>query len=122
MAIIAASTHIHDHGLTRFTSVATPSLGTAETSVWRVEIDPGAPVTPHSLTREEVFLVLDGSAQVTLDGVVGVAQAGDAFVVPAGTQFEVANNGAGVLRMVCCMPVGGEARVGNDQFTPPWAA
>src|SRR3954467_12872595 len=52
----------HELPGTRFTSLATPSRGSAETAVWTVEIDPGTPVTPHSLTREEVFVVLDGAA------------------------------------------------------------
>lgn len=122
MSIITApSTPTHDLGDTRFTSLATPSSGSAETAVWIVEIEPGTPATPHSLTREEVFVVLDGTASVTLDGERGSAATNDAFVVPADTAFEVTNAGPGVLRMLCCLPVGGQARVGDDLFTPPWA-
>ena len=112
----------HDLGGTRFTSLATPSRGSAETSVWLVEIDPGVPATPHSLTREEVFVVLDGVAATKVAGVAGVAGAGDAIVVPAGTAFEIANGGASVLRLLCCFPVGGQAVTADGQFTPPWAA
>ena len=72
----------HDLGSTRFTSLATPSRGSTETAVWIVEIDPGTPATPHSLTREEVFVVLDGTAEVALGDDRAVARAGDAFVVP----------------------------------------
>ena len=122
MALLPAPAQpTHDLGPTRFTSLATPSRGSSETSVWTVEIDPGTPATPHSLTREEVFVVLDGTASVSLDGARGRAEAGDAFVVPADTAFEVANDGAGPLRMLCCMPVGGQARTADATFTPPWA-
>lgn len=116
----AAPTHVL-HGA-RFTSLATPSRGSTDTSVWRVEIEPGTPATPHTLTREEVFVVLDGTAAVRIDGAAGVAGAGDAIVVPAGVPFELANGGASVLRLLCCLPVGGQASLdGQAPFTPPWA-
>jgi mannose-6-phosphate isomerase-like protein (cupin superfamily) len=111
----------HELPGTRFTSLATPSRGSAETAVWTVEIDPGTPVTPHSLTREEVFVVLDGVADVSVDGRRGSARPGDAVVVPAGVDFEIGNAGTGQLRMLCCMPVGGQARTAEATFTPPWA-
>lgn len=112
----------HDLGGARFTSLATPSRGTTETSVWQVEIAPHSPPTPHSVTREEVFVVLAGTASVELDGVPGTAQAGDAIVVPAGVPFSLSNDGGEDLRMLCCLPVGGQARMGDaEPFTPPWA-
>jgi mannose-6-phosphate isomerase-like protein (cupin superfamily) len=122
MPIIPAPTApTHDLGGSRFTSLATPSRGSRESSVWVVEIDPGVPPTPHSLTREEVFVVLDGIASVRVGSDAGEATAGDAFVVPPDTEFEVANRGAVPLRMLCCLPVGGQARTDAATFTPPWA-
>jgi quercetin dioxygenase-like cupin family protein len=122
MPVISTPTSpTHDLGLTKFTSLATPTLGTTDTAVWQVEISPGAPVTPHSLTREEVFVVLAGHATVSIDGVVGEAPTGSAIVVPANTPFEVSNTGTDQLRMLCCMPVGGQANVDGATFTPPWA-
>ncbi len=112
----------HDIGGARFTSLATPSRGSAETAVWQVEIDPGTPATPHSLTREEVFVVLAGTASVRLDGVAASAGPGDAIVVPAAVAFELANEGGTPLRLLCCLPVGGQARLDDGTtFTPPWA-
>jgi mannose-6-phosphate isomerase-like protein (cupin superfamily) len=112
----------HDLGHARFTSLATPTRGSTDTSVWMVEILPGGPAAPHVLTREEVFVVLEGTASVRIAGSDGRAEAGDAIVVPAGVEFELANGGAALLRLVCCLPVGGQARFpGGDPFTPPWA-
>ena len=111
----------HDLGATRFTSLATPSLGTVDTSVWRVEIDPDTPATPHSLTREEIFFVLHGTAAISVDGVSTTARPGDAIVVPSATRFELSNAGDTVLSMLCCLPVGGQAIVDGNEFTPPWA-
>lgn len=115
------SSPTHDLGGTRFTSLATPSRGSAETAVWQVEIDPGTPAVPHSLTREEVFVVLSGEAQVTLDGAATDAHAGDAVVVPPGVRFSVAAGRGAPLRMLCCMPVGGQAHTAEGTFAPPWS-
>jgi quercetin dioxygenase-like cupin family protein len=111
----------HDIGAARFTSLATPSRGSSETAVWQVEIEAGTPGAPHSLTREEVFVVLDGLAVVRIGAVRGVAGQGDAIVVPADTEFELSNGGDTPLRLLCCFPVGGQARMDGATFTPPWA-
>ena len=123
MAIIPSPTAAtHEVGGARFTPLATPSRGSTETSVWRVDIEPNNPPTPHVVTREEVFVVLAGTARVELDGVAGTAGAGDSIVVPAGVPFSLTNDGSGDLRLLCCLPVGGQARVGDGEpFTPPWA-
>lgn len=111
----------HDLDGARFTSLATPSRGSRETAVWRVQIDPGTPAAPHSLTREEVFVVLRGSALVDLGEEHTVAEAGDAIVVPPDTPFALGNGGAEVLELICCLPVGGQATIDGMTFTPPWA-
>jgi mannose-6-phosphate isomerase-like protein (cupin superfamily) len=123
MPVLAApGAPTHDLGGTRFTSLATPSLGATDTAVWQVEILPGTPATPHSLTREEVFVVLTGRASARIADEVGEAGAGDAIVVPAGVEFELANAGTEPLRLLCCLPVGGQARLADGSvFTPPWA-
>jgi len=123
MAVIPApAAPTHSLGAASFTSLATPSRGSRETAVWRVEIAPHAPAVPHSLTREEVFVVLDGVASVVLDGHPSSASAGDAIVVPAGIEFALSNEDDLPLRLLCCLPVGGQGRVdGGEPFTPPWA-
>src|SRR3954451_19515343 len=58
--IPAPSAPTHELAGARFTSLATPSRGSSDTSVWLVEIAPGTAGRPHQLTREEVFVVLAG--------------------------------------------------------------
>jgi mannose-6-phosphate isomerase-like protein (cupin superfamily) len=90
--------------------------------VWVAELDPGVTAPPHSLTREEIFVVLAGRAEVTLAGRATTAEPGDAIVVPAGTEFGVHSLGDGPLRMLCCMPVGGRARLADGSvLAPPWS-
>ena len=123
MPVIAApSAPTHELGGTKFTSLATPSRGSSRTSVWQVEIPVGENPTPHELVDEEIFVVLEGSAAVSLDGEVSSAGAGDSIVVPPGVPFALANAGQQPLRLLCCLPVGGQARLpGGEPFTPPWA-
>ena len=123
MAVVhAPSTHTHELPGARFTSLATPSRGCTDTSVWMVEIEPGHPGAPHRLTREEVFVVLEGSATVRLGDVVSHAGPGDAVVVPIDTPFSIAAAGDEPFRALCCMPVGGQAQLAEGEpFTPPWA-
>ena len=122
MPVIQAPTSpTHDIGGARFTSLATPSSGSLDTSVWTVEISAGAPAVPHTLTREEVFVVLAGRATVRIGDDDQFAKTGDAIVVPADTMFQLANGGPDVLRLLCCMPVGGQACLDGSTFTPPWA-
>lgn len=107
---------------TSFTSLATPSRGSSDLALWTVEISPGTLATPHSLTREEVFVVLAGVASVEIDQEPGIARTGDAIVVPPGVTFSLVNHGDTALRLVCCMPAGGQARLADGTvFTPPWS-
>jgi mannose-6-phosphate isomerase-like protein (cupin superfamily) len=123
MPVIAApSAPTHELPGTHFTSLATPSRGSTDTSVWLVEIAPHTPATPHELTREEVFVVLSGRAAVRIGDERYEAEPGDAIVVPAATSFELTAAGDAGFTALCCMPVGGRARVGDTEpFTPPWA-
>ncbi len=112
----------HDLGGARLTSLATPTRGTSDIAVWHVEILPGTPATPHSLTREEIFVVLNGVAWVQIGDDRGEAVAGDAIVVPPRVDFELSNAGDQPLQLVCCLPVGGQACLTDGTtFTPPWA-
>lgn len=118
----APSGPTHEIGGTCFTALATPSRGSADTSVWQVEIPPGTPATPHQLTREEVFVILAGRADVRIGAERGEAVAGDAVVVPPGVPFELANLSDEPLRALCCLPVGGQAQLTDGSlFVPPWA-
>jgi mannose-6-phosphate isomerase-like protein (cupin superfamily) len=120
--ITAPEAPTHTLGGTTFTSLATPSRGSSRTSVWEVSVSPGETPTPHRLTDEEVFVVLDGVAAVTLGDQRQQATAGDAIVVPAGVDFSLANAGDTRLRLLCCLPVGGQAVLADGEpFTPPWA-
>lgn len=105
-----------------FTSLATPRSGSNDTSVWEVRLAPGHPATPHRLTRQEVFVVLDGHGSARIDGLEHPITAGSVLVVPHDTDFSIEATGTDTLVALCCLPVGGQAVVGDaEPFVPPWA-
>ena len=103
-----------------FTGFAAPSRGAAENAVWTVCIEPGTPGVLHSLTREEVMIALEGRARITITGEDHDLEAGGAVVIPADTEFALANPYDAPFRAVAVLPVGGKARVGDETFVPPW--
>ena len=118
----APTTHTHALEHARFTSLATPSRGASEVSVWRVEFDPGLPGVTHQLTRGEVFVVESGRLTVLLGETSSEAAAGDTIVVPPDTDFALAAAGDEPAIALCVLPAGGQARMpGGEPFTPPWA-
>jgi quercetin dioxygenase-like cupin family protein len=120
--ITAATAPTHHAGATSFTSLATPSLGSRRTAVWRVDVPAFATGAAHTLLDEEVFVVLAGTARVDIDGVTSTATVGDAIVVPPGVSFALGSAGDDEARLLCCQPVGGQARLPDGEpFTPPWA-
>lgn len=122
MPVCHPSESAFEVGSTRFTPLAAPSSGSAEASVWQVELQPGDPGLPHSLTREEIIVVLNGLGEARLAGETEVVGPGAAIVIPAETEFSLAAIGSEPLRAIAFLPVGGQAVVyGGEPFTPPWA-
>ncbi|WLI89219.1 cupin domain-containing protein [Massilia sp. R2A-15] len=69
--------------------------------VVRGEIDPGASAPRHSHPGDEISYVLEGEAELLIDGEPPrMVKAGEAFVVPAGKVHGARNPGAASLRFV----------------------
>jgi quercetin dioxygenase-like cupin family protein len=112
----------HTLGETRFWRLASPSTGSREASVWRVALPAGADAVTHELTREEVFVILEGTARASIDGVVDDVRPGGAIIVPPHTPFSLAAVGDDTVVALAYLPVGGQAMIGDGApFTPPWA-
>jgi quercetin dioxygenase-like cupin family protein len=105
-----------------FAGLAAPSRGARETSAWQVRIQPGTLPTPHRLTREEILVATSGRALASIAGVHHDLVAGGAVIVPAETEFALSNPHDAPFEAVAILPVGGQARIGDEApFTPPWA-
>jgi len=110
-------------GLT-VTGLASPNRGSKETCVWRIAIAPGTKGTPHSVTREEIFVGLVGEGVCTVDGVAHSLRPGDTIIVPPNTPFSLTNaSETAPFEAFVSFPVGGKALVDPNApaFTPPWA-
>jgi quercetin dioxygenase-like cupin family protein len=100
---------------------ASPSQGSRETCVWQLTLAPGAPGALHSVDHEEIFVALSGRAQVTMDGAAQTLEPGDTLIVPAATEFGLANPGPEPFVAMAVLPVGGRASMpGGAPFAPPW--
>jgi quercetin dioxygenase-like cupin family protein len=103
------------------TGLASPRRGARESCVWRLVLQPGAPAVPHAVTREETFLALVGKAVATVGGEEHRLDAGDALIVPPNVTFAIANPSSEPFEAVVVLPVGGQAILDGNVFTPPWA-
>jgi quercetin dioxygenase-like cupin family protein len=69
--------------------------------VVRGEIDPGASAARHTHPGDEISYVLEGEAELLIDGEPArVVKAGEAFVIPAGKVHGARNPGTAPLRFV----------------------
>ena len=121
---------VHDLHGARFTSYAAPSRGSQELCAWRLDVPPGTPGQPHTVSREEVVFVLSGTLHVSLSHdpeTIGAArpepsQPGDAVVIPQGCTLRVANHGTDPASAWVTTSVGIEAVLPDGtKLTPPWA-
>ena len=106
------------HGLTA------PSRGASELSTWRLRIAPHVPRgEAHWLDHEEVFIVVSGALDVTVNDMTTTLYAGDAVSVPAGARIQAGNSGDDPTEAVVCVPAGTRATMASGQEigTPPWA-
>lgn len=107
----------------RFLGLASPARGARETAAWIVTLAPESQGAPHQLTREEVFIGLEGRAIASVGEATFEVTPHSALIVPAHTPFAISNPDGVPFRAVAILPVGGQASIaGGPPFTPPWAA
>ncbi len=105
-----------------FVGMASPTRGTAQLCTWKIVVAPGhESAGPHTLDRDEVFMVIAGSVRLAADG--PVLGPGDTLVVPAGEPIELSNPGDRPAEVVVAIPAGFTATMadGTSVGTPPWA-
>jgi len=119
----ATSAPVQNFDGNTFTGLASPSRGAVETAAWRVSLPAGrVSEGTHQLTREELLIVLTGTAVATIAEEVHTVMPGDTIVVPAFTDFRIDNASAAPFEAIAVLPVGGRAILpGRPAFTPPWA-
>jgi quercetin dioxygenase-like cupin family protein len=109
------------HGV-RFVSYATPRSGSKELCAWRGEIPAGLKAPAHTVSREEIFHLLDGELLITLDGRTERIAAGDTVIINAGATLTVENPTDRTAYSWVTTSVGLEARLADGtRIMPPWA-
>jgi quercetin dioxygenase-like cupin family protein len=105
------------------TGAASPSRGSTQTSLWRVNLAPGSQVPGHVLDHEEIFHALAGTLIATVDGERQTVGAGDTLIVRPGAMLQIEVPAEIHFEAVVVLPVGALARfaAGGEPFPPPWS-
>ncbi|QVQ54303.1 cupin domain-containing protein [Spiractinospora alimapuensis] len=102
-------------------ALAGPSQGSEEISTWRVHMPAEARSPIHSIDRDQVWMPLAGTFEITVAEEPFTVSAGEAAVVPAGAERVVAA-AKDAEALVCMRPDGTVSRPGVPGTTPvPWA-
>ena len=123
MSIVrAAAAPRFELGGTQFTVYAGPSHGSQEISTWRLTVPAGTQSMPHTIDRDELFVVLAGGISLTPGG--PLLGPGDSAVVPAGEKIEIGNPTGEPAEVQVALRAGVTAyhMDGSVFGTPPWAA
>jgi quercetin dioxygenase-like cupin family protein len=103
-------------------ALATPSVGSTELSTWRVRMHADVTGPVHAIDREQVWMPVSGTFEITIDGVAETMSPGQAAILPAGVE-RLIRTVDGPAEALVCMTPGGMARVpGAGSAVPlPWA-
>jgi quercetin dioxygenase-like cupin family protein len=105
------------------TTFASPTQGSACLAVWRVDMAPGAIGPEHSFDVEQVWTVLEGRADIELDGTRHVVTPGDTVAMPASVSRRVYADPERGFSAVVAAPAGARASVaGGEPVLPAWIA
>ena len=106
------------------TTFASPTQGGTCLALWRVDMAPGAVGPEHSFDVEQVWTVLDGRAEIELDGARHAVTPGDTVAMAASAPRRVHADPEHGFSAVVAAPGGARASVpgGGEPVLPPWIA
>jgi quercetin dioxygenase-like cupin family protein len=102
LSVVAGALLAQASGLTRtIVGKADVSVPGREAVIARVEVAPGARAGRHTHPGDEISYVLEGQAELLVDGQPPrVVKAGESFVIPAGVVHDAHNAGDVPIRLV----------------------
>jgi quercetin dioxygenase-like cupin family protein len=120
--VLSSEAVVHEmHGV-RFVSFASSTSGSSELCAWRGEVPAGAAGPAHRISREEVFLMLSGRLELTIDKETRSLAAGDTAIAPAGSSLGVRNATEEPATMWVTTSLGLHATLADgSRISPPWA-
>ncbi|MEV0586890.1 cupin domain-containing protein [Nonomuraea sp. NPDC050310] len=105
------------------TTLASPTQGGSELSLWRVEVPAGASGPLHEISTEQIWTFLAGGATVQLGEQALTVTAGDTVVLPAGVTRRLTADEEAGFTAICTAPGTARASVdGKDFGVPSWIA
>lgn len=104
------------------TTLASPTLGHAESSVWLVEMPADIQGPGHSFAGEVVWSITAGSATVRVGEVDHPLEAGDTVVLPAGEIRQFTAGATGFSGVVTVRDGEVTRDSGESAGVPPWVA
>jgi mannose-6-phosphate isomerase-like protein (cupin superfamily) len=103
----------------RFSAYAAPSRGCQDLCTWQITVAPGHQAEPHTLDRDETFLVLSGRLGFGAGLELGP---GDVAIVPAGEPITLSNPGPDEAVAYVAIAAGFVATTATgERLQPPWA-
>ena len=106
------------------TTFASPTLGAAERPIWRVDVTGDAPAGPlHVINVEQVWVFLEGGAEVAIDGEKTTVRAGDTVVVPGEVERKFTADPETGFSAIVTAPAGVRAWPAprdGEGIVPPW--
>jgi mannose-6-phosphate isomerase-like protein (cupin superfamily) len=77
--------------------------GAFKQSLAEATLAPGAETRPHFHARsEEIYVLLEGSGEMEVDGQAQTVGPGDAILIPPGAWHRIRAGEGGELRFLCC--------------------
>jgi mannose-6-phosphate isomerase-like protein (cupin superfamily) len=78
-------------------------------SLAEARLPPGGFTTPHYHRQtEEIYYILEGTAQMQIGDELRPVGPGDAIAIPPGQTHQITNTGPGTLKFLCCCAPGYE--------------
>jgi quercetin dioxygenase-like cupin family protein len=90
MLVTAAAARRHETPNAVMRTLAAPSLGSTDLSVWEVVMEAGREGPVHEVDREQAWTVLAGELRIEADGEVVVVGTGDTLRLPPDSPRRVA--------------------------------
>ncbi|WP_034271846.1 cupin domain-containing protein [Actinospica robiniae] len=105
-----------------FTAYANSGTGSGELCAWSTRLPPGQSGAGHRISREEIFLVLEGNPRVSIDGQESTLAPGDVVVAPAHSVLRLDNLDAADALIWAATSMGLSAELTDgSKVSPPWA-
>jgi quercetin dioxygenase-like cupin family protein len=100
---------------------ASPEVNGSPIAVWRTDMVPGSAGPLHSASQTQVLVVVEGTAQVSVDDVPAQLHPGAGIMLPAGAQRQVVAVGEGNLVLLVSSLPDATARTEDGEPVPiPW--